>query len=112
MENKAYYFTSDLGTVLSEGEFEYYKGLLKEMRKDKNDGSSKCQSHYQVASKQPIEVMQEVMSPEEFQGFCRGNIIKYAMRLGHKDDSVKEAGKIKQYAIWLVDSLKGVMVKP
>lgn len=111
MENSGSYLT-DLGIVLSDKDFEYYKNLLQELRHDKNDGSSKCQSHYQVGSKQPIEVMQEVMSPEEFQGFCRGNIIKYAMRLGHKDDSIKEAGKIKQYAIWLVDSLKGVMIKP
>lgn len=75
-------------------------------------GSAKTSTHYQVGSKQPIEIMQEVMSPEEFQGFCRGNVIKYALRLGHKDDPVKEAGKIEQYAKWLRMALEGKTIDP
>lgn len=76
------------------------------------EGSAKTSTHYQVGSKQPIEIMQEIMTPEEFQGFCRGNVIKYSLRLGHKDAAVKEAAKIEQYSKWLRMSLEGKTIKP
>lgn len=79
---------------------------------DDPEGSAKTSTHYQVGSKQPIEIMQEVMSPEEFQGFLRGNVIKYALRLGHKDKAVKEAAKIEQYAKWLREALEGKQIDP
>lgn len=75
-------------------------------------GSAATSKHYQVGSKQPIEIMQEVMSHEEFQGFLRGNVIKYALRLGHKDKAVKEAAKIEQYAKWLREALEGKTIDP
>ena len=56
--------------------------------------------------------MQANMSPEEFQGFCKGNIIKYSCRCGKKDDPLKDAQKIVDYANWLVSSLKGEIINP
>lgn len=76
------------------------------------EGSAKTSTHYQVGTKQPIEIMQEIMTPEEFQGFCRGNVIKYSLRLGHKDAAVKEAAKIEQYSKWLRMSLEGKTINP
>ena len=76
------------------------------------EGSAKTSTHYQVGTKQPIEIMQEIMTPEEFQGFCRGNVIKYSLRLGHKDAPVKEAAKIEQYSKWLRMSLEGKTINP
>lgn len=67
--------------------------------------------HYETAH-QPIETMQANMTPEEFVGFLKGNIIKYACRCGRKDDPKKEAAKIKQYADWLVDTLQGKTINP
>lgn len=67
--------------------------------------------HYQTRI-QPIETMQANMSPEEFQGFCKGNIIKYSCRCGKKDDPLKDAQKIVDYANWLVSSLKGEIINP
>jgi hypothetical protein len=32
-------------------------------------------------------VMEAVLTPEEFRGFLKGNIIKYSMRAGRKDGS-------------------------
>ena len=75
-------------------------------------GTAGAASHYQVGSKQPIEIMQEVMTPEEFQGYLRGNIIKYALRLGHKDEVSKEAQKMQQYAQWLVEAIAGETIDP
>lgn len=111
MEDKYFYVGTDI--EVSPDIIEYYKQYATNyLKKTENDGTSKHQKHYQVGSKQPIEVMQEVMSKEEFEGYCRGNIIKYAMRMKHKDEAVKEVGKIKQYAEWLHLSLQGQKIKP
>lgn len=52
--------------------------------KSNNDsGKPEDQAHYQGLI-QPIELMQELLSHNEFVGFCKGNMIKYAYRAGHK----------------------------
>ena len=78
----------------------------------KEDGTAQGAAHYQQADVQPIEVMQKYLTPEQFIGLLRGNILKYTLRLGHKDDAVKDAQKAAQYASWLVDALAGKTIKP
>tara|TARA_R110000822_G_scaffold196547_4_gene334533 strand:- start:3590 stop:3829 length:240 start_codon:yes stop_codon:yes gene_type:complete len=51
--------------------------------------------HYQEMGIQPWAVMEAVLTPEEFKGFLKGNIIKYAMRQGRKDSD--DANKAKHY---------------
>ena len=68
-------------------------------------------AHYQ-GDVQPIELMQSTMSAEAFMGYLRGNIIKYACRLGKKDDVAKETTKILRYAEWLDKVAKGEKVNP
>ena len=68
-------------------------------------------THYACVAVQPIEVMQSNMTHEQFVGFLRGNIIKYTCRMGRKDDVTKEAAKIKQYATWLEQTLRGEKVQ-
>ena len=51
--------------------------------------------HYKTMGIQPWDVMEAVLTPEEFRGFLKGNIIKYAMRNGLKDSD--DAGKAKHY---------------
>lgn len=63
--------------------------------------------YYQVTTEQPIQIMRELMSQDEFIGFLWGNIVKYSMRLKRKDNPVSEAKKIKQYATWLVNVYDG-----
>lgn len=67
--------------------------------------------HY-VSDHQPIETMQANMTNEEFIGFLKGNIIKYACRCGKKDEPLKEAEKIKQYAEWLCVALSDGTIDP
>lgn len=75
--------------------------------------SSQCffDNHYK-GDVQPIELMQAQMEPEAFMGFLRGNIIKYACRVGKKDDVAKETTKILRYAEWLDKVAKGEKVNP
>ena len=42
-------------------------------------------THYKDMTIQPWAVMETVLSRDEFIGFLKGNIIKYAMRQGRKD---------------------------
>lgn len=67
--------------------------------------------HY-ISDHQPIETMQSNMTHEEMIGFLKGNIIKYACRCGKKDEPLKEAEKIKQYAEWLCIVLSGDTINP
>ena len=52
--------------------------------------------HYRAMPMQPWDVMQAVLTPEEFRGFLKGNVIKYAMRHGKKDGT-DDAGKAQHY---------------
>jgi len=53
-------------------------------------------NHYKDMPIQPWALMEMVLTPEEFRGYLKGNIIKYAMRAGRKDGS-DDAGKAKHY---------------
>jgi hypothetical protein len=61
-------------------------------------------THYKDMSMQPWAVMEAVLTHEEFIGFLKGNVIKYAMRQGKKADS-DDAGKAKHYAMKLLEVL-------
>jgi hypothetical protein len=74
-------------------------------------GTTEEAKHY-MTSKQPIEVMQELMTPEQFQGFLWGNVIKYSMRLNRKGKNREDAGKCWQYAKWMCDAMDGVTIVP
>lgn len=52
--------------------------------------------HYTKMEVQPWDVMESVLTPDEFRGFLRGNVIKYAMRAGHKEGS-DDVGKARHY---------------
>jgi len=51
--------------------------------------------HYKEMSIPPWDVVEAVLTHEEFIGFLKGNIIKYAMRQGLKDSN--DAGKCLHY---------------
>lgn len=59
------------------------------------------QQHYQSNTDDGIDLIDfwhMQMSDEEFQGAMKSQISKYAIRLGRKDDKVKELNKIIDYA--------------
>lgn len=58
-------------------------------------------NHYKECVLEPILVMQDMFTTEEFIGFLKGNILKYRLRMGHKDNIQKEMDKIKRYEEWL-----------
>lgn len=50
--------------------------------------------HYTSGPIECIEAIKSALTPEEFRGFCKGNIIKYIWRERHKGgaESLKKAG--------------------
>lgn len=62
-------------------------------------------THYKDMTVQPWEVMEAIMTREEFVGFLKGNIIKYSMRQGRKDSD--DARKCQHYIQKLNEVLNG-----
>ena len=55
-------------------------------------------THYELWDGfESIDVIKEILTPEEYRGFLKGNILKYQLRLGKKDAVEKEMIKIKDY---------------
>jgi hypothetical protein len=54
-------------------------------------------SHYKDMPIQPWELMEEILTHEEFVGFLKGNIIKYSLRAGRKEGSIDDGGKARHY---------------
>ena len=70
----------------------------------KDGNSLNCSNHdahYKECVLEPILVMQDMFTKEELIGFLKGNILKYRLRMGHKDNVQKEMDKIKRYEEWL-----------
>ena len=78
--------------------------ILHELGEDEDEGNNKFEdainpSHYKVDGlPEAIDIMNHLMTPEQFEGFLWGNIMKYAYRFGRKGDKAETAGKIAWYA--------------
>lgn len=58
-------------------------------------------NHYKEMAVQPWDVMEAVLTREEFIGFLRGNVIKYAMRQGKKEGANHDGEKAHHYRMKL-----------
>ena len=56
--------------------------------------------HYTSGSIECIDAIKSALTPEEFRGFCKGNIIKYCWRAEYKGGS-----EDYQKAKWYLDKL-------
>lgn len=54
-------------------------------------------THYKDMAIQPWEVMETILTHEEFVGFLKGNFIKYSMRIGKKEGANHDAEKARHY---------------
>lgn len=62
--------------------------------------------YYNKFEHQPIAAMKERMTPEQFEGFCWGNAIKYILRYGTKDTKLSDINKAIQYCMWIKERLE------
>lgn len=63
-------------------------------------------THYKDKAVQPWTAMESWMTPEEFEGFLRGNVIKYIARYRDKD-GIKDVLKARHYLEKLLECLEG-----
>ena len=64
-------------------------------------------THYKQMPIEPWEVMDSVLTTEEFIGFLKGNVIKYSLRAGRKQDS-DDANKARHYMLKLREVQDGI----
>lgn len=80
----------DKGVWIDERDFELYV-------EEKPDAVN-SPKHYSVFEEvEAIEVIASSMTQDQFYGYCFGNILKYRLRAGGKDDVMQELGKADKY---------------
>lgn len=73
-----------------------------------DDGSRKTNaimhpSHYTQGEIECIKAIEASMTPEEFQGYCKGNVMKYVWRFREKN-GLEDLKKARVYLEWMVES--------
>jgi hypothetical protein len=64
-------------------------------------------NHYKEMAVQPWELMESVLTHEEFVGYLKGNVIKYSLRAGRKEGS-DDLGKCRHYMMKLREVQDGI----
>lgn len=63
----------------------------------------KKDSYYDKGGVSVLSIWKSKLSEDEFRGLCKGNVIKYVVRAGVKDDNILEDLKKAQvYLGWLI----------
>lgn len=61
-------------------------------------------AHYE--GRAALDAIKAAMTPEEYRGFLRGNVMKYLWRLGKKGAALPDAKKADEYLGWLIEELE------
>tara|TARA_R110002049_G_scaffold54934_1_gene152658 strand:- start:5896 stop:6339 length:444 start_codon:yes stop_codon:yes gene_type:complete len=79
---------------LNEVELDFHYDLI-----TKSNMNIEENKHHQLwEGTQSLDIMKKVLTDEEYKGFLKGNILKYQLRVGKKDDPSKEIKKINDYS--------------
>lgn len=62
-------------------------------------------SHYTRGGIECIEAIRASMTPEAFQGYCKGNVMKYIWRASLKN-GVEDLKKAQVYLGWMIESME------
>lgn len=86
------------GTIMQNG---FRKSMTTEPRTDDVNHPA----HYTSGGIECIDAIEAALTPEEFRGFCKGNIMKYTWREKHKA-GVQSLEKVRWYTDRLINFLK------
>ena len=65
-------------------------------------------AHYKLGDGiECIDYIKQVLTPEEFKGYCHGNLIKYQHRHGYKGNPVEDLKKARSYLDKLITETEG-----
>ena len=98
------------GLLNSDGSVDGEK-LMEKLASDSEEAKTKG-SHYEKAAMQPLEVMQRIMTTEQFEAFLFGNCLKYLLRKDYKGQRESDEYKARQYAYWLEMVKDGHIINP
>ena len=59
-------------------------------------------SHYTSGGLEVKTILKKKLTPEEFKGFCKGNVLKYVLRAEYKN-GVEDYKKAMQYLKWIIE---------
>lgn len=62
--------------------------------------------HYCKGDIECIDAIRSALSPAEFVGYCKGNVLKYVWREGHKGGP-DDLRKAQDYLAWCIDAMEG-----
>ena len=62
-------------------------------------------AHYNTGAIEAIEGIEASMSPEEFKGYLKGNVMKYLWRYDYKEKPIEDLRKADWYLNRLIDVL-------
>ncbi len=65
-------------------------------------------THYQKMAIQPWDAMESWMTPEQFEGFLRGCLIKYIARCGSKGDKLYDLQKAQHFLAKLIETVQKI----
>jgi hypothetical protein len=74
-------------------------------RMEREEEAITSPAHYKVCEGlEVVDMIRAVLTPEQFRGYCLGNLIKYRMRAGKKTMSpMEDLGKAHVYEQWLAE---------
>lgn len=77
----------------------YYNGSSNNVFERKNEPN-----YYDRNGLSPLRAMKKgLVSKDEYIGFLKGNVIKYVVRAGHKNDGCEDINKAVDYLLHLRD---------
>lgn len=108
--------------VLSNHEYETMVSDLDAFKRPKERSEDACEkgttedlinkpNHYHIGGFDIYEIMQAKFTPEEYQGFCKGNILKYNLREAHKG-GLSDLKKARFNQERLIESREGITYIP
>lgn len=98
--NKAFILDDD-GDRWTSNELSVYDSIFKLKEEKQMTDLLDNQPHYKNQGIEPIDLMRNNFSKEEFAGFLQGNVLKYMLRYKDKN-GLEDLKKAKTYLTWLI----------
>ena len=70
-----------------------------------------CPPHYSVGGIEVIHIIKAKLTPKEFEGHCRANVLKYVFRYPDKG-GLRDLDKAIQYLAWLRECVEDQQFQP
>ena len=100
----------EISYIDEDGDFKVKGGndrwFSREMIEEPTTDAVNSPSHYLHGGIETIEVIRMMLTPEEFKGYCKGNIIKYRERAPYKGREEEDYAKARKYKEFLDDANK------